>query len=178
MKLVYTESFCPVLLRASYSEVGAGYADIRGQELLAQASAGEGTEGLDVGRQLFARCTGEDLRYAFAVHVQDGTDDVRGSVTGELRDPLPQVRLDDLEAGVVLLQTPVQLDLLRRHALGLGDHLRALLLREVPYVADDVLTVGGEEDVAAARLDGIGHLSQVEVQVGHGLLLDAVGPLP
>ena len=36
-------------------EVGARYADVSGQELLAQASAGEGAEGLDVGRQLFAR---------------------------------------------------------------------------------------------------------------------------
>ena len=48
-----------------------------------------------------------------------GPDDVRGRVAGELRDPLPEVRLDDLEVkvGVVLFETAVQLDLLCRHAL-------------------------------------------------------------
>src|SRR5215212_8065694 len=173
--LVRYRGDCP---RFGDAEVGAGYAYIRGQEFLAQASTGEGAKGLYVGRQLFARCAGEDLRYALAVHVQDGTDDVRGRIPGELCDPLPQVRLDDLEASVVLLQTPVQLDLLRCHALGLGDDLRALLLREVPNVADHVLTIGREEDVAAACLDGGGHLPQVAVQVGHRLLLDAVGLLP
>ena len=115
-----------------------------------------------------------------AVHVQDGADDVRGRVPGELRDPLPKVRLDYLEpeVGVVFFEAAVELDLLGRHALGLGDDLRALAPREIPYVADDVLAVPGEEDVAAARLDGIGHLLQVAVEVRHRLLLDAVGPLP
>ncbi len=112
--------------------------------------------------------------------MQDGADDVRGRVACELRDPLPQVRLDDLEpeVSVVFLKPSVQLDLLGRHALGLGDDLRALSPRKVPNVAYDVLPVPGEEDVAAARLDGIGHLFQITVEVGHRLLLYAVCPLP
>jgi hypothetical protein len=120
------------------------------------------------------------VRDRTSVHVQDGADDVRGRVARELRDPLPKVGLDDLEVevSIVLLEPAVQFDLLRRHALGLGDDLRAPATREIPYVADDVLAVGCKEHVAAARLDGACHLLQVAVEVGHGLLLYAVGPLP
>src|SRR5918998_1250667 len=166
--------------RLGHPEVGARDADIGGQELLAQAPAGKRPQGLDVGRQLLARGPGEDLPDALAVHVQDGAHDVRGRVARELRDPLPEVRLHDLqvEVGVVLLQPLVQLDLLGRHALGFGDDLRALAPRQVPDIANDVLAVRRKEDVAAARLHGVGHLLQVAVEVGHRLLLYAVGPLP
>src|SRR5918998_4979360 len=166
--------------RLGHPEVGARDADIGGQELLAQAPAGKRPQGLDVGRQLLARGPGEDLRYAFAVHVQDGAHDVRGRVARELRDPLPKVRLHDLqvEVGVVLFEALVELDLLGRHALGLGDDLRALSAGEVAYVADDVFSIRRKEDVAAARLHGVGHLFQVAVEVGHRLLLYAVSPLP
>ena len=50
--------------------------------------------------------------------------------------------------------------------------------RQVPDVADHVLAIVCEEDVAAARLDGVGHLLQVAVEVRHRLLLDTVRPLP
>src|SRR5918993_500659 len=101
-------------------------------------------------------------------------------VACELRDPLPEVRLDDLEiqVGVVLLEAPVQLDLLGRHALGLGYDLSALAPRQVTDVADDGLPILGEKDVAAAGLDVVRHLLQIVVEVRHGLLLYAVRPLP
>src|SRR5918995_2052295 len=166
--------------RLGHPEVGTRNADVGGQELLAQASAGKGAQGLDVGRELFSRRPGQDLRYAFTVHVQDGPHDVRGRVARELRDPLPEVRLHDLqvEVGVVLLEPLVELYLFGRHALGLGDDLRALAPRKIPDITNDVLAIRRKEDVAAARLYGVGHLFQVAVEVGHRLLLYAVSPLP
>src|SRR3712207_7270661 len=47
-----------------------------------------------------------------------------------------------------------------RSALGLGDNPGVLLARQIPDVAHDVLAVGGEEDLPAPRLDGVGHLLQ------------------
>jgi hypothetical protein len=98
---------------------------------------------------------------------------------GELGDPLPEIGLDDLEikVRVALFQAVVELYLLGRHAFGLGDHLGVLLPRQIPDVPDGVLAVFREEDVTAARLDGLGHLLQVTVEVRHRLLLDVVRPI-
>src|SRR5829696_6618860 len=162
-----------------HPEVRARYADVRREELLPQPLAGEGAQGLDVGRHLLPRGAGEDLGDAPAVHVEDGAHDVRGGVPGELGDPLPEVCLHDLQVQirVALLQAVVELYLLGRHALGLGYHLRVLLPRQLPDVPDGVLTIFGEEDLAAPPLDGVGHLLEVTIEVRHRLLLDVVGPL-
>src|SRR5918997_5144350 len=162
--------------RLGHPEVRARYADIRREELLPEALAGEGAEGLHVRRHPLARGPGEDLGDAPAVHVEDGADDVRRGLPGELRYPLPEVRLDDLEiqVRVVLLEAVVELYLLGRHALGLGDYPGVLLARQIPDVAYDVLAVGGEEDLPAPRLDGVGHLLQVMIQVRHRPPLDVV----
>src|SRR5215216_249747 len=158
MKLVYTVSFCPVPLRArSLTKT--------------ERSIKRGTS---FSIPITTTWTGGTLVTSLALPSLVTV----ATVPGELRDPLPEVRLDDLKARVIFLEAAVQLNLLRRHALGLRDDLRSLSLREVSYVADDVLSVTGKEDVAAACLDGVGHLPQVAVEVGHRLLLDAVGPLP
>ncbi len=104
---------------------------------------------------------------------------MRGVVIGKLGDPLPKVRLDDLqpEVCVVLLQAPVELYLLGRHALGLGDNFGVPPPRQVGHVPHYVFPFSGKEDLATTLFDGVGHLLQVAVQVGHGLLLDAIRPL-
>src|SRR3954454_25386039 len=101
-------------------------------------------------------------------------------IPGKLGDPLPKVRLHDLQAKlrVVLLQAPVELYLLGGHALRLGDELRPSSARQLADVAYDVLSIPGEEDMSAALLDGAGHLLQVAVEVRHRLLLYVIGPLP
>ncbi len=161
------------------AEVRPRDANIRREELLAQASAGEAREDLRVRRQILPRDLREDLRDPLLVHVQDGPDDVRRRVAGELGDPLSEVRLHDLEVqiGVALLQAAVELYLLGRHALRLGDDLRPASPGEITDVPDDVLAVGGEVDVPSALLDGPGHLFQIPVEVRHRLLLYPVRPL-
>src|SRR5918997_1347582 len=83
-----------------HPEVRARYADVRREELLPQPLAGEGAQRLDIRRHHFPRGTGEDLGDAPPVHVENGSDYVRGGLPGELRDPLPEVRLDYLQAQV------------------------------------------------------------------------------
>src|SRR5215218_6080517 len=112
--------------RLGDTEVGARNADVRVQEFLPETLAGEGGQRLHVRRQVLVGDTGEDLRDPLFVHVQDRSDDVRGSLPGELGDPLSQVRLHYLqpEVRVIFFETVVQLDLLGRHALGFGEDLR------------------------------------------------------
>src|ERR671911_1390373 len=166
--------------RLGNPEVGARNADVRVQELLPETLPGEGGQRLYVRRQLLVGDTGEDLRDPLYVHVHDGSDDVRGSVSGELGDPLSQVCLHYLqpEVGVVLFETVVQLDLLGRHALGLGEYLRSMPPRQIPDVADHVLAIFCEEHVSAPFLDSIGHLREVVVEVRHRLLLGAIRLFP
>src|SRR5918994_1691323 len=109
--------------RLGHPKVCPRHPDVGGEELLPEALAGKLGQVLDVRRQPLPGHPGEDIRYLLAVHVENGADNVRGMVVGELGDPLPKVRLDDLqpEIGVVLLQTTVELYLLGCHALGLRD---------------------------------------------------------
>src|SRR5215211_2764508 len=161
-------------------EVGARNADVGVQELLPETLAGEGGQRLHIRRQVLVGDAGEDLRDPLDVHVHDWSDDVRRSVSGELGDPLPQVRLHYLqpEVGVILFETVVELDLLGRHALGLGEDLRPTPPRQIPDVADHVLAVLCEEHVSAPLLDDVGHLREVVVEVRHRLLLGTVRLLP
>src|SRR5215210_3410873 len=161
-------------------EVGPRDADVRVQELLPETLAGEGGQRLYIRRQVLVGDAGEDLRDPLDVHVHDRSDDVRGGVPGELGDPLSQVRLHYLqpEIGVVLFETVVKLDLLGRHALGLGKDLRPTPPRQIPDVADHVLAVFCEEHVSSAFLDSVGHLREVVVQVRHRLLLGTIRFFP
>src|SRR5215216_2115827 len=81
-------------------EVGARNADVRVQEFLPETLSGERGQRLHIRRQVLVGDTGEDLRYPLLVHVQYRSDDVRGSLSSKLCDPLPQVRLHYLEPKV------------------------------------------------------------------------------
>jgi hypothetical protein len=91
------------------TEVRAAYADVGGEELLAETLARESGEGGDVGGEFLARRLRKNVRDPLFVHVEDGADDVRGMVARELRDPLPEVRLDyiEVEVSVILFEMAV-----------------------------------------------------------------------
>ena len=73
-----------------------------------------------------------------------------GRCSGELDDPLAQVGLAHLDAG--LFQMGVEVDLLRGHGLGFDDALDAVLLRELENVLVHLGGIAGAENLGAAGL--------------------------
>ena len=98
----------------------------------------------------------ENLGNLLLGHVDGGHHHVRGRLAGKLDDPLAQIGLVHLNAG--LFQVLVEMDFLRGHGLGLDDALYAAFLRQVQNVVLHGLRVAGAENLGAA---GLGRVRKV-----------------
>jgi hypothetical protein len=105
------------------TEVHAGDADVRPEELVAELCAGERAQlGGHVG-QIAPSDAVEEFRNVGARLVQCRRDDVRRRLARQLDDPLAEVGLDDFDP--LRLEGSVQVDLLGGHRLRLHGQLRA-----------------------------------------------------
>jgi hypothetical protein len=133
-------------------EVRAADADRRVDELLAQRCARVLLDRLD------CCLRAEHVRRVFFREVNRGRDEMRRTRMRELHHPLAEVGLDDFHAQ--RFEEGVELDLLGRHRLDLGDDhplVGGLPASGVPAdLGDDVARFGrvlGEMDRAAHRLE-------------------------
>ncbi len=159
--------------RLGDGEVGAGDAHVRLPELLPQQPPADPGERRRVVGQLLAGVLRQEAGDALARVVHRRGDQVRRPLAGDLDDELAEVGLGHLQPGG--LQRGVEVDLLGRHRLRLHDALTAGLLRDLDDDAAGVLGRLRPVDAAAEAEDGGLELFEVAVEVGEGVLLDALG---
>ena len=158
-------------------EVGAGDADLGGEELLAQLAPGA----LDHRRHVLAAVRLavpllEQDRDLLAGAVHGRPDDVRGRVAGKLDDVLGQIGLDPLDPG--LGQRMRQSDLLAQHRLDAGG---AAGTRRPADLDDDPagLVRGGGPMHLGAGGDRVAlELLEIMVEMGDHVVLDPPARAP
>ena len=160
-------------------EIGAGDADIGGEEFLAQHLARLGDEMLRLVepprmRQTLMRAA--EIRLdGLAIEVNDRSDQMARALAPELHDIFAEIGLHHLDLGGV--EMGVEPDLLRHHRLALGDELGAGLLAELQ---DDVARVrrGWRVMHLAAALDHLAFESlEIEIEMRQRMVLDGAGIL-
>ena len=148
-------------------QVGAGDADIGGDELLAQHGARFGHEVRHRAERAIRREAAMDadeiLGDLFLVEVDHRRDDVARRLAPDLDDVLAEIGLRHLDAGG--FEMGVEADLFRHHGFALGDEARAGLLADLQ---DNVARVGGARRVmhlasALRHLPLIGFEIEVEM---------------
>jgi hypothetical protein len=145
------------------AEVRAGQADIRRLEDLPELAPRRLRKRLERGLDRSALDARKQLRNVLGRLVDCGRDDVCGVLACQLEDVLAEVGLDWLHTN--LLERGVQANLLGRHRLRLGDHLRARTTADVDDVRARLVPRGGEAHVAASWLERGGELGHVLVEV-------------
>ncbi len=160
--------------RLGDQEIGAGDADIGGEECRAQDGARLGHEvrrrlELAPGGEFAVRAAEIGLDRLF-VEVDDRGDDMARAVAPDLDDVFAEVGLDHLEAR--LFEMGVEPDLLRDHRLALGD---ALCVRGAAESEHDVARLLRIRSVVH-RAAALGHLAliglEVEVEMPERMVLD------
>ena len=153
-----------------HGDVGARDPHVRLQELGAELGAGELHQLGDVRGLTRLHLLAEDLGDLLLGHVDGWHHHVRRRLVGELDDPLAQVRLVHLDAG--LLEGLVQVDLLGGHGLRLHDALHALGLGKVEDVLLHRRGVGGPEHLGTTGLRVLLELLCQLLEAGGGTALD------
>ncbi len=158
-------------------EIGAGDADIGGDEFLAQHRARFCDQILhrrEIAPRLQAMMRPHEIGCdLFLVEVDHRGDDVAWAFAPDLDDVLAEIGLGHLDA--CCLEMPVKADLLRHHGLALGDEAGASLLAELQ---DDGPRVGGARRVMhipAARLHRPLIGFEIEVEISERMVLDGAG---
>ena len=159
-------------------EIGAGDADVGGEELFAQdvARLGEHMLGLSDRSRSRGRCRcalRKSASTSLARDVDRRRDDVRRRLVAQLDDVFAEIGLDRLDA--VRLERLVEADLLGDHRLALGDALGAARRAEVEEDLPRLRRVARLMHVAA----GLGHLAlvglEIEVEMRERVVLDVAG---
>ena len=131
---------------------------------------------LRAGAELVAGDAREELAHLALRLVDDRRDHVARPVAVELDDVFAEVGLDHLDPG--LLEHRVQLELLAQHRLRLHDQLRLGCLADAGHDPVRLGRVGGEVDVRAGRLAGVGEPADELGEVRHGVRADVTTEAP
>src|SRR6185437_7430920 len=156
------------------AEIGAGYADIGGEEFLAQHGARLGDQGrrlLEPPRRVEVAMRLAEALGDLLLHQVDGWgNDVARILLADLDDVLAEIGLDRRDA--VLLEVIVERDLLGDHRLALGHRLGAEPLTDRQHRVARLLRRAAPMHVPALRLDVLLEGLEVEIEILEHVVLD------